>query len=189
MIVLTDSFLLDPPQLSRRREVRVSSDPVYVFMLIITNLVLGKGTVGRRICSGKVLSTPSLKGIFMFQKRLNNCFKGQMYHFTFRGRKHLSHVIFCCLKLKSITTYVTGLRTSLTILGEFWNGKYYLNDPHFQLKFLNGTFCYMKKTGFSYKTEPHMWHNSELWYSFNFTKASLCHFVWHRTISIWFHID
>lgn len=29
MIVLTDSFLLDPSQLSRRREVRVSGDPDY----------------------------------------------------------------------------------------------------------------------------------------------------------------
>lgn len=42
MIVLMDSFLLDPSQLSRRRR-GVSREPVLDFMLIITNLVLGKG--------------------------------------------------------------------------------------------------------------------------------------------------
>lgn len=99
MIVLMDSFLLDPSQLSRRREVRVSGDPVYVFMLIITNLVLGKGTIGCCICSGKVLSKPGLRGIFIFQKRLNSCLKG------LKGGNICHIVIFCRLQLKSISNH------------------------------------------------------------------------------------
>lgn len=52
MIVLMDSFLLDPSQLSRRRG-EVSRVPVYVFMMIIANLALGKGTVGGCVRLGR----------------------------------------------------------------------------------------------------------------------------------------
>lgn len=99
MIVLMDSFRLDPSQLSwRRRGVGgVSRAPVYVFMMIITNLALGKGD------SWSVCMCPpeTFLKLFPGQKRGQRTYAFLIVTITIV-------TIFQCFRLKSITLFLVN---------------------------------------------------------------------------------